>query len=142
GEAADTVLEGREGLGFTSARIDQVDLPLVGTVRRKREARTVGRPRGRLAGFLRVRQLVVRSRLDLGDPDLRFVRVVVPVRVSNGVGDVAAVGRYLGRPHALQRQNLIDGGRNGGLRAKHLGCGERRDRERQSLFHGRQYTAN
>jgi hypothetical protein len=119
-EAADAVLERRERFGFTTARIDHIDLPFVGAIRDECQARSVRRPGRRLARFFRVRQRVRLSRLDIGNPDFGFVRVVVPVRVAQRVSDEAAIRRDLWRGHAFQRQNLVDRRRHGRLRDQHL----------------------
>jgi hypothetical protein len=119
-EAADAVFERGERFGFTAPRIDRIDLTFVGAIGDEGQARPVGRPGRRLARFLRVRQRVGFSRLDIGNPDFGFVRVVVPVRVAQRIGDEAAVRRDLRRRHAFQRQDLIDRRRHGRLRAEQL----------------------
>ena len=45
---------------------------------------------------------------DVGDPDLRLVGVLVPVRLAHGVGHELAVGRDRRRTGALERDQLID----------------------------------
>ena len=80
-------------LRLATGEIDEVDLPLVFAVRAERQRLAIRRPGRSVAGLASVRQLPDRSRLRVGEPDLGFVDVVVPVGFANGVGHPLAIGR-------------------------------------------------
>jgi len=75
---------------ITAGDVDAVDLPLAGSVRHKREPLAVRRPRRLRARLLLARQLP-RLPAGLANPDLRLVRIVLPVRLANRVRDARAV---------------------------------------------------
>ena len=155
GEPVDTILETGQRLGFSRLRINQVDLALVRAVRGERQLRAVGRPCRRLTRFLRVGELTDRgcrrarpglglskvAGRRIGEPDFRFVRVLVPVRLPNRVRDPSAVWRDVRRRHALQRQDLIHGRRHlrqrdrRRLRAENDRSAGDRARKQECLFH-------
>ena len=91
-EAVHAVFQRRERLGFAAARADQINLPLVGPIGGERELRSVGRPGGGVARLFRVGQLARRAGPGVGQPDLRVVRVVVPVGLADRIRHQKAVG--------------------------------------------------
>jgi len=152
GKPVHTLLDARQRVGFSRLRINQVDLTFVRSVRDERQLRAVWRPCRRLTRLLRVGELTRRgcrrARGRVGQPDLRFVRVLVPVGLANGIRDPAPVGRDFRRFHALQRQDLVDGRRDLRRRnrrclrdeqpvvgVKHRGSADDRPREQECLFH-------
>ena len=133
-EISDAVVEARQRVGFTALRADQINLPFVAAVGDEGELGPVWRPCRRLAGFFRVGQLTSRAAGRIGEPDLRFVRVVVPVRLANRVRHQASVRRDLRRARALQRKDLIDcrdrSGRRRALCAEHGRAAKRNSSQR------------
>ena len=92
-EAGHPFLGAGELLRFTAGHVDAVDLPLAIAIRDESQRPAVGRPGGLAARFGGIGQLVRLSRVGWRDPDLRFVGVVVPVRLADRVGDPLCVGR-------------------------------------------------
>jgi hypothetical protein len=102
GEPIDALLFRRHHVGFTRARIDQVDLPLVLAVRHERQATAVGRPFRLGARLLGECQLPGRAGLRIGQPDLSVICILVPIGLANGVRHESSVRRDFGRARSFE----------------------------------------
>jgi hypothetical protein len=105
-----------EAFGFSAFHGDPVELTLAVAVGDERDPLAVGRPRRLHARSARVGQLPRLPRRRVSKPDLGFVGVLVPVRLSNRERHVLAARRDRRRGDALEIDQIVDGGRRRALR--------------------------